>query len=113
MSENPTKYQTAIQVENYRDNSWKKSESEVHELNKEIIKAQRYLGLMLHYQEQFEMEMNFSKNPLLFFGDSQKARRRADVYKAKSLKFRKWFNILISDISLWEPSSFSVLYSGR
>lgn len=97
----PSKAQTQIQVENFRDESWKLGEEIiVEQFNKELQKIQKVAAISLHYEQMHSMEMNLAKNPLLFFGDSQKARNRAAIYKQKAVMYRRWVNILLSDASL-------------
>jgi hypothetical protein len=97
----PSREQTHIQVQDWRDEKWKLGEEIIIEgFNKELQKIQKVAAIVLHYEEMHSMEMNFAKNPLLFFGDSQKARNRAAIYKQKAIGFKKWVNILISEMSL-------------
>lgn len=94
----PSKFQSQIQVENFRDTSWKKGEEKIIAMNKYLQRCQKVAALALHYENMHSVELLWAKNPLQFFGGSQIARRKAEVFKVKAQRFAYEFNIMINDI---------------
>lgn len=93
----PSKYQTAIQVNHFRDTAWKRGER-IAEVQQYLRHCQKVAALAEFYEERYSMEVAWSKSPLVRFWESQKARERAEIFKAKAQNFAHQFNIITNNM---------------